>query len=647
MSLTTPEVSEAERVYRRAWRKAFRPDPLMTISEWADQYRKLSSRASAEPGQWRTRRTPYLKEIMDCLSPSSPVERVVFQKGVQIGATEAGNNWLGFVIHKAPGPILSVMPTVEMAKRTSKQRIAPMIEETPVLDALVENPRRRDSGNTVLSKEFPGGVLIMTGANSAVGLRSMPARYLFLDEVDGYPADADGEGDPIELAVQRTRTFARRKIFLVSTPTITGLSRIEAAFEESDQRRLHLPCPDCGHMQVLQWANVQWPKDQPEEAAYACDGCGVLIPHAKKQWMLERGQWRAEAEGDGLTAGFHLSSLYSPPGWYSWAQAAKDFLAAKDYPERLKSWVNLCLAETWSERGDAPDWQRLFDRAEDWQLGRVPLGGLYLTAGVDVQKDRLEAEVVAWGPNMESWSVDYRIIAGNPYEAEVWAELSQLLDAPFQHEAGGILKIGRLAIDSGFCTSQVYSWARRQSARQVMAVKGNPKSSVVLGSPSPVTVNAAGRKVASGKVWPIGVNILKGELYGRLRLERPDDGGAFPPGFCHFPQHGEEYFKQLTAEQLVTTKNKRGYPVREWVKTRPQNEALDCRVYAMAAAIAAGIERWQPERWARIAKALGVRAETPEEETAPQRAHEAPTEPTAKSKPGPTVIRSKFMEGRS
>ena len=246
-------------LYRDAWRAAFKPEPLLTVSEWAERSRVLSSRASAEPGPWRTARTPYLREIMDALSPSSPIERVVFMKGAQLGATEAGNNWLGYVIDQAPGPALMVLPTVETAKRNSKQRIAPLIEETPALRSKVKDPRRRDSGNTVLSKEFAGGILIMTGANSAIGLRSMPVRFLFLDEVDAYPPDADGEGDPIELAVQRTVTFARRKIFLVSTPTIAGVSRIETAYEESDQRCYWVPCPDCGTFQVLKWANVRWP----------------------------------------------------------------------------------------------------------------------------------------------------------------------------------------------------------------------------------------------------------------------------------------------------------------------------------------------------------------------------------------------------
>src|SRR5512146_3559897 len=226
----------AEEIYADAAAAGARPDPLLTISQWADQFRTLSQRASAGPGPWRTERTPYLREIMDCLSPSSPIERVVFMKGAQIGATECGNNWIGYVIHQAPGPMMAVQPTVEMAKRNSKQRIDPLIEESKVLRSLVSDPRPRDSGNTVLAKEFPGGVLVMTGAHSAVGLRSMAARYLFLDEVDAYPGDVEGEGDPITLAMARTRTFARRKILLVSTPKITGMSRIEAAYEESDKR---------------------------------------------------------------------------------------------------------------------------------------------------------------------------------------------------------------------------------------------------------------------------------------------------------------------------------------------------------------------------------------------------------------------------
>ncbi len=268
--------------------EGLKPDPNFTVSAWADNHRILSSISSSEPGPWRTDRTPYLKEIMDCLSPSHPCEKVVFMKGAQIGGTECGNNWMGFVIHHAPGPMLIVNPTVETAKRTSKMRIDPAIENCPALKEKVKDPRARDSGNTILMKEFPGGVLVMTGANSAVGLRSMPIRYLFLDEVDGYPDDAAGEGDPVNLAIQRTATFSNRKIFMISTPTIKNYSRIETAFLEGDQRYYFVPCPDCGEFQKLKWAQIKWPKGQPEPAYYVCEKCSSVWQDYQKAEILKQ-----------------------------------------------------------------------------------------------------------------------------------------------------------------------------------------------------------------------------------------------------------------------------------------------------------------------------------------------------------------------
>src|SRR5947207_4398298 len=273
---------EAAQVYGTAFSQGLRPESKLTVSEWADKYRLLSQRASAEAGRWRTARTPYLREIMDALSSSSPYERVVFMKGAQIGGTECGNNFVGYVIHHAPGPIMSIQPTVDMAKRNSKQRIDPLIEESPVLRELVSDPRSRDSGNTMLAKEFPGGILVMTGANSAVGLRSMAARYLFLDEVDAYPGDVDGEGDPVNLALARTRTFARRKGFMISTPKITGRSRIEASFEDSDQRYYWVPCPHCNEYQILKFAQVCLHTRELEKAVYVCEHCeGEIENHEK------------------------------------------------------------------------------------------------------------------------------------------------------------------------------------------------------------------------------------------------------------------------------------------------------------------------------------------------------------------------------
>jgi len=291
----------------------------------------LSGRASAEPGRYRTVRTPYMREIMDRLSPGDPTQRIVFMKAAQVGATEAGNNWIGFAIHQAPGPMLAVQPTVELAKRNSRQRIDPLIDESPELRERVKPARSRDAGNTMLSKEFAGGILIMTGANSAVGLRSTPARYIFLDEVDAYPASADEEGDPVTLAEARSLTFAhRRKVLLVSTPTIRGLSRIEREYEASDQRRFFVPCPHCGAMQWLKFDRLRWQKGRPETAEYHCEGCDAAIAEHQKTAMLEGGEWRATAvAADPTTVGYHLSALYSPIGWLSWERIVRAWDAAQ------------------------------------------------------------------------------------------------------------------------------------------------------------------------------------------------------------------------------------------------------------------------------------------------------------------------------
>ena len=581
-------------IYSNSLDLGFKPEPKLTLSKWADDFRFLSKTASSEAGRWRTDRTPYLREIMDSLSPYSDYEKVVFMKGAQVGGTEAGNNWIGYVIDKAPGPMLVVQPTVEMGKRWSKGRLAPLIDDTPVLRDKVKDPRSRDSGNTVQSKEFAGGVVVVTGANSAVGLRSMPVRYLFLDEVDAYPGDVDGEGDPVSLAIQRTSTFARRKILLVSTPTIQGLSRIEKEFEISDQRYFYVPCPFCGHYQKLVWSQVKWPENMPSEAYYECEGCRGEIQNHHKTEMLERGEWRKNNQNSRI-AGFHLSSLYSPVGWFSWGQAAVNFINAKDNEQLLKVWVNTTLGETWVDKGEAPEWERLFERKENYKIGNVPRGGLILTAGVDVQKDRIECEIVAWGSDKQSWSIDYKIIDKAPTNPDVWKELDDILSTEFESEDGQFRKISMMAIDAGYATQEVYSWVRSHSSSNLMAIKGTAKAIVPLGNPTKVDINKNGKRIKSGvKLWPVGVSILKSELYNTLKLCRVDD--EYPAGFAHFPEYNPEYFKQLTAEQLVT-KTHKGYPKSEWQKMRDRNEALDCRVYARAAAIALGIDRFSENRW--------------------------------------------------
>jgi phage terminase large subunit GpA-like protein len=594
-----------------AWCDGLTPDPLLTVSDWADQYRVLSGKSASEPGRWRTSRTPYLKEIMDCLSPTSPVERVVFMKGAQVGGTECGNNWIGYVIHLAPGPMMAVAPTVEMAKRNSKQRIDPLIEESTTLAALIAPARARDSGNTILGKEFRGGVLVLTGANSAVGLRSMPVRYLFLDEVDGYPGDVEGEGDAIQLAEARTRTFARRKIFIVSTPTIAGTSRIEREYEQSDQRRYLVPCPHCLEKQWLKFERLIWDKGQPHTARYRCEHCDGDIFEHHKSWMLEHGIWQAtNPDATGKTAGFHLSSLYSPVGWRTWANIAHAWETALGSATALKSFKNTELGETWIEAGEAPEWERLLERREDYRIGSVPAGGLLLAAGADVQKDRIEVSVWAFGRGKESWLIEHRVLMGDTARDTVWKRAADMIAETWTHDSGTQLPLARIAIDTGFATQEAYAFVRATRDPRVMAIKGVTRGAALIGTPTAVDVTVGGKKLRRGvKVFSVVGGIAKLELYNNLRksVQVAEDGElCYPAGFVHLPKIDVEFIQQLCAEQLVTRRDRNGFPVREWQKLRERNEALDCYVYARAAAAAAGLDRFEERHWHELQKQLGI-----------------------------------------
>jgi len=600
----------------RAWREGLTPDPLLSVSEWSDMHRMLSSKASAEPGRWRTSRTPYLKAIMDCLSPTSAVERVVFMKAAQLGATEMGSNWIGYVIHHAPGPMMAVWPTVDMAKRNSKQRIDPLIEESAALSALISPARSRDSGNTILAKEFRGGVLVMTGANSAVGLRSMPVRYLFLDEVDGYPLDVEGEGDAISLAEARTRTFARRKIFIVSTPTISGVSAIEREYEASDQQRYFVPCPHCAHRQWLRFEQLRWDKGQPETAAYICESCDTAIHEHHKTWMLEHGEWRAMVPEHGTkTAGFHLSSLYSPVGWRSWKDIAVAWESAvskvSGSAAAIKTFKNTELGETWVEEGEAPDWQRLIERREDYRIGTVSLGGLLLVGGADVQKDRIEASVWAFGRGKECWLVEHRVLMGDTAREAVWGQLAALLGETWTHASGAAIPLSRLALDTGFATQEAYAFVRSCRDPRLMAVKGIARGAALIGTPTAVDVTQSGKKLRRGiKVFSVVGGIAKLEFYNNLRKapDVQDDGLTvkYPTGFVHLPKVDAEFVQQLCAEQLITRRDRNGFAHREWQKMRERNEALDCYVYARASASAAGLDRFEERHWCELEKQLGL-----------------------------------------
>lgn len=603
-------LAKADKVLAEAFAKGLRPDPVtMTVSQWADNFRMLGSKSAAEPGKWRTSRTPFLREIMDSLSPQSPVKKVVFMKGAQVGGTECGNNWIGYCMDVAPGPILLVMPTIQMVARATKQRIDPMINDTPRLREKIAEKKSRDASNTVDTKDFPGGILVLTGANSPVGLRSMPARYLFGDEVDAWPGDADGEGDPANLAETRTNTFRNRKIFLVSTPKILETSRITREFERSDKRFYHVPCPHCGEKQKLIFANLKFRDDDPAGAYYLCAANGCVIEEHHKTWMLaeENGaEWVPEAPEIKNIRGYHLNSLYSPQGWLSWAEIAAKWIKAKSVVTELKEFVNTVLGEAWADKSDAPDWEILYRRREEYKFNTVPAGGLFITVGVDIQHDRIECEVVAWGRNFEQWSIDYRVFLGDTMQTEVWQHLWAMLSEKWEVEGGGTIPLSMMAVDSSDRTAMVYNEVRKTNDNRVMAIKGQNESFMqIVGQPKLVDINYDGKTIYNGtRLWRVGVSVIKTELYGWLKQLPPLNAGEkVPSGFCHFPEYSEDYFKQLTAEKRVR-KVVGGRTAVFWQKVYDRNEALDVRVYARAAAFVFGIDRFTEEHWAQLENAL-------------------------------------------
>lgn len=601
--------------------KLWQPPPELTVSEWADRYRYLSSESAAKHGKWST--LPFQREPLDSISDPR-VYRTVIRAATQMLKTVTIENGIGYFAHQDPGPILVLQPRDADAKAFSKERIAPMIRDTPVLRATFSDLKSRVSNNTIEEKLFQGGMLAITSAGSPGNLARRAIRFLFCDEVDKYPQSAGAEGNPISLARKRLATFRhRKKEILTCSPTVAG-SEIDRAYENSDRREYYVPCHACGHMQSLMLkfrTQVRWDEslrsreEQAESARYFCEECNAAWNDAERWAAIEKGEWRAHAPFRGI-AGFWISELYSP--WKRLSEIVLDFLTKQGNSEDLKTFVQTSLAENWVEKGEAPEWENLLARREDYEPGTVPKGGLLLTAGVDVQRDRLEVEVVAWGRGRESWSCDYQIFEGRTSESAVWQKLEAFRSATYRLPGGTELPISRIFVDSGdgTTTNDVYNWVRSQPQGQVIAIKGVEKGILPVSQPSPVDVTVSGKKIKGGlKIRTVNVSFFKAELYADLKKRPPTEeeraqGWTFPPGFCHFPaaqNYGDEHFKQLCAEQLVAHTNRRtGRTKNEWQQTRARNEALDCRVYARAAAWDKGLDRMQEKHWRALEGQLKV-----------------------------------------
>lgn len=580
----------------RAAARSVAPRRALSVSEWADQHRILSGKQAAERGRWRTSRTPFLREIMDCLSATSRVTDIVVMKSSQVGVTEAMINAIGYGMDHSPGPTMVLMPTLESRDAWRRQKLAPLLTDTEVIRDLIGGVRSRDAANSADAVDFPGGILYLAGGNSPNSYAQKSVARLYMDDLDRFPPTIGEEGDPVALAFGRTKAFARVKRMLVSTPTVHDLSLIEREWLASDQRRYHVDCPHCGTAQPLEWGGtdkaygIRW-NETLTEAWYVCRDCAAEIAEHHKPALLAGGRW-IPAHPERRVRGYHLTALLAPVGLGpSWLDLARQWRTAHKGVDTLRTFINTQLGEPWVDQGDQVEPTGLLARLEDFPEGLRPLA---VTAGVDVQKDRLEVSIIGWDLGEEAWHLEHSLLPGDTARPEVWADLGELL---VEH------KVDAAAVDSGYNTSMVYAFV--QARPWAFAIKGTPgPGRPIVEDPRLRHQRLRRQKKRGPAVHLVGVDQAKALLYSRLQLPQPG------PGYMHFPRRAEyddEFFAQLTAEKLVT-KIRGTRPYAEWVQTRPRNEALDCANYALAALRLANIDLAGRQRQRAVAADPNARA---------------------------------------
>lgn len=566
-----------------------KPPEDLTVSQWADKNRRLTSESSAEVGKWRTSRTPYMFDILDSFTDPL-IEHIVVVAASQVGKSETINNMVGYCIDQDPGPILLIQPTIDDVKRYSEMRIAPMIRETRCLKRKVADPKSRDAANTKRQKSFPGGVLVMTGSNVAHDLSSMPIRYVFGDERDRWATSAGSEGDPWELAVARTRTFYNKKMVEVSTPTVKGASAIENSYNLGTMERWKTQCPHCGEYVEITFDNIRFEYEAAEkgdkkifhitELFYVCPECGgISDEHTMKS---QPAKWVAtvpEARKHHKTRSFWLTAWVSP--WATWESIILQFLQAGTDSAKLQVVYNTQFGELWEERGDMASEDDVMARREVYEA-EVPDGVLLLTCGVDTQDDRLEYEVVGHRRFGETWGIKKGVILGRPDTEEVWERLDEVLSHKYKFKSGVSLQISLTFIDEGgHFTQEVRQHCLARQYDHVFAIKGANRPDIPYTAPpkkQKIVVN--GKVIGQVWVYEIGVNAGKQKIVDNLRVQSP---GA---NYCHFPlrdDYGKQFFKQLMSEHLAYVP-KLKHPW-QWQKIpgHERNEAFDIRNYNLAA----------------------------------------------------------------
>jgi phage terminase large subunit GpA-like protein len=549
------------------------PPPNKTILDWAVEDRIVSSEEASAPGPWYSDGVPYLDGIMLAISDTK-TEKVVVKCAAQMGKTNVSVlNPLGYYITYDPCPIMVVQPTIQMAQSFSLKRITPMLRDTPCLRKKIVFDKPRNSENKILEKSFPGGYVVISGANSAPSLKSRPIRVLLVDETDEMPEDLDGQGDPIELAIVRTNAFPDRKIVLSSTPTIKGHSKIETAYDDSTRERWMHKCPKCG-----EWSQFIWTRLDFAKLKMGCPYCDEFF--SRSEWEEGGGKWIAE-NPEHVVRGFHVNALDSQMTWETliskWVIAQQ--LAKKGDYTKLKSFINTILAEEWEVRGEILESHALEARREVYDA-ELPDGVCVLTMGVDVQDNRLAYEVIGWGLGFESWGIEYSEIFGDPRLGEVWNRLNDLLERAWSYKNGKRIRIHRVAIDTGgHMTTEVYNYCRAKRGRGVYPIKGQGGDKLPLIRPS--------QKAREKGLFIVGVDSIKYDWYSWLKVGESGDK------YCHFPKDKDDipargydttYFQMLTVEKRVVVRNKKGFSAYEWQKDAgARNESFDCRVYARAA----------------------------------------------------------------
>ena len=642
------------------------PPEALTVSEWADRERFVPAESGSPwPGRWRTDRVPYMREIMDRMTPSDPCRSIVLKKSAQVAGSEAGLNLLGYLIAHDPAPVLVVLPSLDEAYKYSATKLTPMLDATPAVAAQVRRQVRGSAESSTTSfKRFPGGFMQLTGANSSKGLQMISARVLLAEEISEWPDDVDGRGDPLDLAEHRTTAWSEMGVKLVhiSTPGEVGACRIEARWQASDQREWYTPCPHCRDYVTLIWDDIGYRSATPPHGAYAgCPGCGAEIEAHHRSDMLADGRWvptfqdrQEQAPGrvlspgavegwrqrdtEGRDPGYHIWRAQSP--MVAWDDIAAMWLAIDGDPERHRVFTQQVLGQPYQADGDAPDWETLYQRREDRRLGQVPDGAVLMTGMTDVQKDRLEWGAWAWGPGMTGWYIDGGVIQGDPASAEVWRKLDEVRAKRWPVANGGEMALERMGVDSGYLSDTVYRYARGRPDVMATDGQGDP-SRPYIGTPRRVGIkhSATGKRQGSVMLWPLGTHGLKIWLYSALArtLDGPDaETGEWPRGALRFPAEcDQEYFRQLTAEYLDQREDRRGRARREWRKKRGQaNEQLDIAVGARAVASHLGLDRYTDEQWETLARRRGMVYRGPQKQAKPEPAvAERDRTPERKSRP--------------